>query len=216
MPNSVLTSIVFVGGEFPINLFNERDLIPYFGAIDTDGLVKVGPVGQFSYSSRKFQFSVTPDRIDLKCSDVKFVPQELMDAAHMITNILTPIRAVVRVSGFGINCDAVFGRSEIGSSGSDFCRNKLINAQSLPFIGDSDPEFMSARYILRRSLLRLDVRVEPHFSSGGERLFVAINGHQDLSQEMTLEGLPDAIVTMQEYVSELYGRILMHGGDENG
>ena len=211
MSTNLTVSIVFVGGEFSPNLISEHDLESHLGDLDTEGLLKVGPIGQFSYSSRKFQVTVAPDRIDLKGFNVTFLQEELVSAAKAVIEVLSPVRNIIRVTGFGMNCDTLFDQSEVGQTGASFCTQRLISPESLSFVGGDPYMATIARYYFLRSPIRFDVRFEPYFSSEGRQLFVAVNGHQEVSQQVPLPNLLDAIPIVREYVDGLHSRLITRG-----
>ena len=73
------STVVFVGSEFPITVFNERTL--FSGDLDPDQL-KIGRIARYSYSSGTYQFTIHPERIDLECTGPVIVPDEVVDAAE--------------------------------------------------------------------------------------------------------------------------------------
>ena len=214
MSKNATVSLVFVGGEFSPNLINEHDLETHLGKLDTEGLLKVGPIGQYFYSSRKFQVSIAPDRIDLKGFGVSFLQEELISAASAVIGVLNPVQSVVRVTGFGMNCDTLFDQDEIGQTGTQFCIERLINPASLSFVGGESHLATTARYYFLQPPVRFDVRFEPHFGTEGRQLFVAVNGHQEVSQQAQLLDLMDAVPTVRAYVDGLHSRIVTREGKD--
>ena len=214
MPTNVTVSLVFVGEEFSVNLISENDLESHLGELDTEGLIKVGPVGQFFYSSHKFQLTVAPDRIDLKGFNVAFLQEELLSAARAIISVLNPVRNIVRVTGFGMNCDTLFQQNEVGQTGTSFCMERLISSDSLSFVGGEPYMATTARFCFLRPPIRFDVRFEPHLGSEGRQLVVAVNGHQEVSQQVPLLDLLDAVPTVREYVDGLHNRIFTPEGKD--
>ncbi len=94
MARTYMSSLVFVGGEFPPTMFDERAL--FNGELEPDQL-KAGPIGRFSYSSGVSRFNVTPERIDLECLSTVIVPQPVVDAARILAGVIEPARGAVRV-----------------------------------------------------------------------------------------------------------------------
>ena len=119
MPKSIISTIVFVGREFDISMFDERALTEPFGRLEKDQ-IKAGPVGQFRYARGVYGFSVTPDRVDIRCSGREILPPALSAAGTIIAEQLEPVRGFI--SAVGINCDAVFYAQEIGQEGREFCQ----------------------------------------------------------------------------------------------
>ena len=198
-------SLVFVGGEFPVEAFDERSI--FGGALDRGAQVKTGPVGQFSYASGTYQFEVTPPRIDLKHQGEGVIPSALVEAANTVAAVIEPARGFVHVSGFGINCDTVFDRKSIGTSGQDFCFH-LINDRLTRLVDSASGE-ITARIRFEQDDVRYDVRIEPVENSDGENLFVAVNCHQSVQSGERLASKFEAarLQTFRDYVSGLHRRI---------
>lgn len=202
------SSLVFVGDGFAPAMFDERAVFEGMGSPDEQGQVKIGPIGQFSYGSGKYRFSVTPDRIDLGYNGPTIVPEELLAAAQKIILKIEPAKGAVRVSGFGINCGTVLNQNDIGESGVEFCSNNLIKSASLVLRGSNEITASSARFYFTEGSIRYDVRIEPHFASNGQNLFVAVNGHQEVGQTDSLTGKLEAVSKVRDYVAELHRRLL--------
>lgn len=202
------TSMVFVGGEFPPAMFDEREL--FGGVLDPDQ-VKLGPIGRFSYSSGKFGFEIRPDRIDLKSVGSDILPDELVGAARMIVHKIEPTRAAVHVSGIGMNCDTAFKRQMIGERGADFCLN-LFSKKMNDLVQFSEI-FAFARTRFRKGDIMYSIRIEPHVDSEGEDLFVGVNGHRDVQAEEKVDVIFDEISTFRRYVTSLHRRIMEDEGD---
>ena len=198
-----MSSLVFVGGEFPLTMFDEREL--FGGKLDAKDQLKIGPIGQFGYLEGKYRFEVTPDRVDLKCNAPDIVPEELIRAARSVANMLEPTRRLVRVSGFGMNCDTVFDKQQIGTTGAEFCL-QLINPRAKELV--EAPSILACERIrFKRDAMLFDVRIEPHFNSNGDNLLVAVNGHQEVSLENSLDSKLEQIGAFRKYVSAFHRRL---------
>ena len=198
-----INSLVFVGGQFQPTMFDEREL--FGGELDSETQLKIGPVGQFGYSGGKYQFSVNPERIDLKCNTPDILPDNLISAAEIVVNMLEPTRRLARVSGFGMNCDTVFNQQQIGKTGVAFCLN-LINPQVKELVGaPSISAFERIRF--KANAMDFDVRIEPHIDSNGDDLVVAVNGHQEVSLEDSLDSKLAKVGDFRAYVSAFHQRI---------
>ena len=210
MATSRMSSLVFVGGQFPVELFDERAL--FTGDLDQGGQVKVGPIGQFSYSSGTYRFEVTPPRIDLKYTGPCIIPDALVEAATAIADAIQPIRKAAAVSGFGMNCETIYDRATIGVSGVEFC-SRLVSARLAELVGEASSE-ATARVRFFDEVIQYDVRFEPHAVSGGENLLVAVNGHQVVGNDEDLKSRlrRDLVEDFQEYIRELERRIVDTGG----
>ena len=202
MPLKYTSTVVFVGGEFPITVFDERTL--FSGDLDPDQL-KMGRIARYSYSSGTYQFTIHPERIDLECTGPVIVPDEVVDAAGTIASTIEPVRQVVRVSGFGMNCDTVLDREPSGVNGTIFC-SQLFDPRINQLVGASSIEAFS-RFRFRHDTMRYDVRIEPHIDSRGEKLFVAVNGHQEIATTEELSTKLERVHDFRTYVAALHQRI---------
>lgn len=204
MAQTYLSSLVFVGGQFSASMFDEREV--FDGNIDSDQL-KVGPMGQFSYSSGAAQFRIMPDRIDLTCHNDSIMPDFLIDAGRTVIDKLQSIiqKMSIPVSGFGMNCDIVLDRRSSGIDGSEFCRN-LINPSIENLVGISPVEVLEHVHFTKNEI-HYTVRMEPEYASNGRNLFLAINGHQPVTSPEELRTKIDKIEDFKAYVSGFHQRI---------
>lgn len=201
-----MSNLVFVGGAFPVELFDERTL--FDGDLDQGGQVKIGPLGQFSYSSGIYRFEVTPPRIDLKHNGLCIVPDALIKAGSTVASIIEPTRGAIKVSGFGINCDTVFDRESIGTSGIEFC-SRLINQRFTKLVGAVPVETMG-RISFYDGAVRYQVQFVPDANSQGENLLMAVNGHQNVTNNERLDSILDLerIQVFRTYILGLHRRII--------
>ena len=199
-----LCSVVFIGGEIPPSTFDEREL--FGGQLDSDQ-IRVGPVAQFAYASNRYRFEIAPNRIDIKETAASTIlSDELLEAAHAVAEMLTPIRRAIPVTGVGLNCDSVFSSHMIGTKGTNFCSQHLMHTDAPGFFGASPIQpFVRARFL--HGQLTFDVRVEPHLPSHGENLFVAVNGHQGTAKDESLDYALSQAPSFQKYVYGLHEKI---------
>lgn len=205
-----MSSMVFVGDEFAANMFDERDL--FRGELDPEGQVKIGPIAQFSYSSRKYQFACTPVRIDLKGNSADVFPDDVVEAANTVAAALEKARRTVSVSGFGMNCDTVFDRRLLYADGKTFCLD-LVNYKMSRYLFERSSFTAGEQFTFVADSVHFSVRIEPHWESNGERLFVAINGHQIVSKDDSLDSKITRVDVFREYVSSLHQRIIAIKGN---
>ena len=198
------STLVFVGGPFPLTMFDERAL--FSGQLDSDQL-KAGPVGRFSYSSGTYGFVVTPERIDLRCRGTEIVPDELVDAGKLIAADIQPARRVVSVSGIGMNCDTVFDHRDIGMTGIKFCNRFVHQPRVSKLIGTSQIA-TAERIVFNEGMMRYDIRLEPDPNSSGNNLLVAINGHQIVSRDDPMEGKLGEVGAFRTYIESFHQRII--------
>lgn len=202
MTQSYASSLVFVG-TFPTGMFDEREL--FDGRIDPGRRLDIGPVLQCSYASGKYQFLATPERVDLKANVPEIVPDALVGAARIIVAGIEGVRRAVQVSGFGMNCDTVFDRHSVGARGADYC-SKLMDPKIATLV---DAESLNAltKVQFEKGAFRYEVRLEPHFNSLGDGLFVAVNGHQDVDRTESLNDKIEQTDVFRAYIENLHQRI---------
>lgn len=211
MPKNHINSIVFLGREFDVSLFDEKELTPPLGSLDKNS-VRAGPIGNFAYSRGHYSFQITPDRIDIRHSGEAILPPALLNAAEIVVNQLQPVRGLV--SAVGINCDAVFSAREIGKSGKEFCQALMDNRlfQSL-YAGcpDAAPSSISTTFLGRSNEMQNTVRIESDKSSGQQDLMVAFNGHQLVTVRDDIKVKLDAISEVKNHVTQLHKQIVSLG-----
>ena len=213
MPTVILSSVVFIGGEFAASMFNEHDFCERgFGPLEKNQ-IKVGPVGRFSYSKGKYDFWVAPGRIDLRCQDEAPLPRTLIDTAQSVIERLEPARPVISVSAIGINCDTVFQAQEIGQDGISFCRSLTETPLSRRLVDQSSTTPIVV-FTFPDGDVRYQVRLEPEpRQSQGKDLVVAVNGHQDVTTPDPLSNKLHAVEEVKTWVAELYSRLRLSQGE---
>ena len=199
-----VSSFVFVG-NFPENMFDEREL--FDGRIDLGGRLHAGPVLQCAYAGGVYQFQAVPDRIDLRANTPNIMPDTLIEAGQFIAKQLDDVKRAVKVSGFGMNCDTIFDQHLIRAKGRDYCFN-LLARHKMRAIVDSEITNPLSRVQFIKGAMRYDVRIEPHFQSEGNNLFVAVNGHQNISAQDSLGERLQYTDAFREYVEGLHRRVL--------
>ncbi len=211
MPKNYINTIVFVGREFDISLFDEKELTPTLGSIDKNS-VKAGPIGNFTYSQGHYGFLVTPDRIDIRHSGEAILPLALVDAANIVVGQLQPVRGLV--SAVGINCDAIFSNQEIQKTGKAFCQ-ALSDNEVFQHLYNGHPNAvtlsMSTVFPGRDNSMQHTVRIEPEQKSNHQDLLVAFNGHQVIRVVDDLTEKLNAVNEMKGHVTQLHKQILSLG-----
>ena len=200
-----LSSIVFVG-KFSDVMLDERDL--FDGQIDPESRMRSGSIMQCTYASGKYEFSTTSERIDILANDPEIIPEPLFEAAQSVAEEIDVVRRVVPVSGIGMNCGTIFSRHLISESGARYCAS-LIRPQLESLIGDESLSTM-VRALFDREPFRYDIRIEPHFLSKGENLYVAVNGYQALGQTDPLESALKHTDAFREYVKDFHHRVIAY------
>jgi len=201
----MLNSIVFLGDQFTTTMFDERILFEDIGQIDRDQL-KNGPLGHFTYENGRYQLQVTPPRIDIKYHGPEILPEELAKVAYRIAEVLKPLLKVIPVTAVGINCDTVFEPDMVGQSGIEFCDQLAINPLSRKLI-QHEPFFAATQFTFEDQQIRYAIKIEPHPSTKGKNLFVAVNGHQAFTDQEDLHDKLSAIQHVRTYIAHLHQRI---------
>ncbi len=175
-------SVVFVGDRFAPSMFDQSAL--FGGSVDKDTQVVVGPVAHWTYEGGLYSLTVVPNRVTVHANQAEAVmPTALADAAKQVADEIDGVRTAVLASGVGLNHDAAL--SHRGSvelvDGRSYCQ-RLFRDGGLDRITDAEPSTVTASVILGwvRGAMQYRVRIEPDASSGGERLYVAVNGHQNI------------------------------------
>ena len=203
-----MSSLVFVG-KFPENLLDEREL--FDGRIDPGGQLQVGSVKQCAYANGVYQYQALPERIDLRAKSPNIMPNILVEAVEFVVKQLDAATRSVDVFGFGMNCDTTIDKNLINRSGRDYCFRLLLGSK-LKKISDEKIENSFTRLQFTKDAVRYDIRLEPHLPSQGENLFVAANGHQNVSPQDSLREKLQHIDSFRGYVGELHQRIIKEGG----
>ena len=202
------SSIVFVGKfrDEVFDMFDERDL--FDGQIDPGSRIRAGSIVQCAYASGKYQFRAVPDRIDVLASDPEVVPEPLVEAARFVAEEIDVVRKVAPVSGIGMNCDTIFSRRLISESGARYCAS-LTALQVKALVGVESASTM-VRTRFNVGSVEYDMRIEPHFQSEGENLYVAVNAHRTVNQADSLESVLKHTSAFREYVEDFHRRVIAH------
>ena len=211
MPKKYTNTVVFVGREFDVSLFDEKELTQPFGSIDKNS-VRAGPIGDFTYAHGHYNLLVTPNRIDIRHSGEAILPPALLAAAEIVVGQLQPVRGLV--SAVGINCDAVFSYQEIRKTGKEFCQ-ALSEDKVFQHLYKDHPNAatssVSTVFSSRDNLIKHTVRIEPEQKSNQEDLLVAFNGHQVVTVRDDIKVKLNAIDEVKDHVTRLHRQIVSLG-----
>lgn len=184
---SIMSSVVFVGGGgFKPSLL---DFSTFFdGEQDSEvALYELGGFAQVFYSSKRYEVSMAPDRLDLKCNGdgAAGIVAPLIKAGHQVCDVLQPLSAVLSINALGFNND--FQVESPARTGLDLF-SELVNVEALrqlvPFEQLSPSN--SLRVVRTVEDMRIAVTFEPHVQSGGDHLYVRVNGHVVIQPGTTL------------------------------
>lgn len=194
-----LNSVIFVG-EFPPGCLDERDL--FGGNVDFNTLHKLPQITQCSFASGKYQLLLTPDRIDLRANETTILSNELVEAARTVARRLDGLQQMTKVTAVGMNCDGAIVRNDIGKDGEKYC-TELVSADIQHLIGA--PEYLTKISVSFPSPpFFYNIRLEPHAKSQGDHLFVAVNGHQTLTNLEPLASKFQRVEEFRLYVKEFH------------
>ena len=211
MPKNIISTIVFVGKELNTSMFDERGLQDMFGPLKGDQ-IKAGPVGQFRYANGQASFSVTPDRVDIRCEGREILPPALQRAGMEVVRQLEPIRGLI--SAVGINCDTSFYQQEIGKEGYEFCQ--ALTATELHrqiHEGHENVRITSVASTFMSGAIIYNIRLEPENASRGRDFFAALNAHQNVTLADDLTQKLTAIEEVRGQVEELHQHIQQSKGE---
>ena len=196
------SAVVLAGANFDRSTFNAEHV---FGEeLDRHDIVMAGSIGDFRYASGTYRFSVTPERISVEHSD-GLLSGELVDAAGKVVRDLMRLPKH-NVTGMGLNVNATFDQAIDGPAGVDFCAG-MVNVDSLSELFGYEPRYALPRVVFLRAGVQYDVRLEPHFSSGGANLFLHVNAHQNVGPQDRLEEKLDGVSHVRPYVEALCRKI---------
>lgn len=170
------SSVVLVGNGFSRQLFNEHELFPE--RMDKN-YAAFGQVGQFSYGSNAYGFSVVPDKIVLNHNSDALLSDQIVQAAGHVADALQAQSQGHGVTGLGFNFEHVLSATDGGATGTEFCAgflnaNRVEDAIGTPF------RDAQCHIVVVSGGVRYTLRIEPHVASSGANLFFSVNGHQDL------------------------------------
>ena len=222
MPNGVLdisvpgpraggpvSNVVIVGDKFTPAMFDYMAL--FDGAVDRDTIMSAGPVVQCTYCAGQYSFSLVPNRVDVGSNGVNDVlSTEVIKAARTVAAAVDGVRSAVVVSSVGLNHDAGLSVPGLagGGPGFDFCRG-LFQDGILSHLTDASVPSINASALLRwqRGSLSYTVRIEPDAASNGDKVFVAINGHQNIGSGATVAAALLQASAFRTNVGAIHGRI---------
>ena len=205
-----LSNIIFTG-NFHRNPIDETTL--FNGKIDVEGRLITEHSAQCSYDNGLYKLTSFPDKIDLETTSPDIMPSELVTAAELIIAQLQMVKRISNISGFGMMCDTVIEKQLIQFSGQDYCFG-LTKKDVLRKIAGKETEYLMASAQFTKDKFVYDVRIQPHFMSKGNNLFVAVLAHQDTKSHDSLGELLKHSDFFRDYMRGLYQRILAHEKEE--
>ena len=172
------TSIVLASqkGDLHRLMFDERQL--FGGDLDRVELA-AGPVGEFSYASGKFEFTVAPDRIFLRNQGDEILPETIEQAAASVLTALSQHQVTSSITAVGLNMEREIIPSAESPEGAAFCAS-LVDADTVStLVGSTEPQLLFLRSAFVQDELQYQVQIEPHIATEGQRLYLSVNVHQD-------------------------------------
>ncbi|MDE0059029.1 MAG: hypothetical protein OXI22_09575 [Defluviicoccus sp.] len=194
------SSVVFVGGGFRRQLFEEHELFPERMAKD---YTAVGDFAIYAYGSNTYRFSVLNDRIVLDHNSGSVLSGELVEAAARVVAQLEAQSQGHGVTGLGFNFSAVLSQGIGGLSGTEFCNGMYDAVRVRQAIGSPFDE-TQCHVVVLRGAVQYTLRVEPHVSSGGANLFLSVNGHQNVAASDDLSSKLNEAGNAKEYIQSVF------------
>ena len=193
------SSVVIVGSSFSRQLFDEREL---FAEPMTKDYVALGDIGNFTYGSSAYTFSVVPNRITLNHNSDSVLSDALLDAARKVVSALEDQSQGHGVTGLGLNFDAVVPQSSGGVTGIEFCKG-MCNAEQIQSSIGSPFHEVQCQVVVMSGAVRYTLRIEPHLDSRGANLFLSVNGHQDVDAADDLSSKLSKAGSASEYIQSV-------------
>ena len=197
------SSLVLVGQNFVRSMFDEREL--FGGDLDRSRTLFGRTEGDFHYSSGTGtgNFHVSPERISLSAQGTW--SDELLDAANRLGSMFKalPSHNVERV---GITFEAIFRQRVDGPSGLEVCE-RLVGIDTLKDMLGYEIRYALPRAAFLRGGLQYEVRLEPHFKSGGANLYLNVQVDQEIDTTDDLTTRLTAIPDVRTYVAQLCQRV---------
>ncbi len=200
------TSIVLAtpSGDLHRLMFDERQL--FGGDLDRVELA-AGPVGTFTYASGKFEFTVGPDRIFLGNGGDEILPEDVEQAAASILTSLSQHQVTGSITAVGLNMEREIIPSADALEGTAFCASLVDDDMVSTLVGSTEPPLLLLRSIFAQGELRYEVRIEPHFSTGGKHLYLSVNVNQDTTDADDLEAkVLGPLAGVRSYMEDLLER----------
>ncbi len=196
-----LSTVVVVGDRFDPIMFKVDQI--WEGGMDS-GATIIGPIAQVTYASGRCAFELNPNRIDVKVQGEEVMPEELRLVAKRLVDTLEGIRAAVSITGIGLNCDFAFPTSS--QTGKEIA-NQLLTMNTMKKLTEASPQATSASIQYDLGGLSYTVRFEPEAQSGGQNLYVAINGHQNVVPSDSLATKLNQFAAFRDHVEALHGGV---------
>ena len=197
------SSVVIVGSGFTRQLFDEHGLFP---EPMTKDYLAVGEIGNFTYGSNAYTFSVIPERIVLNHNSDTILSDELVEAARQVASALKAQSQGHGVTGLGLNFETVLPQSSGGVTGIEFCKG-MCNAEQMQKLIGPPFEEIQYRVVVLSEAVRHTLRIEPHASSGGANLFLSVNGHQDVAANDDLSLKLSKAGNAKEYIQSMFSSL---------
>ena len=175
-------TVVIVGDKFDPGVFG--DLNPFGIPPDPQNRVVMGPFAQITYGNGAYAFNVQPNRVSLHMNSSEIFPEPLLNAAVGVTQRIDALRPALVVVGLGLNCDAIL---PVPGSGYEYCRRMVQQADPSPLGPDTRVASLVVQDLVEG--VQYTRKFEPAAQTQGQDLFLAVNAHQDLSQQTVTEAL---------------------------
>ena len=201
------SSVVFEGGDFARPSFDERQF--FGGELDREQTAFSATLGQFYYSSGA-RFFIAPDRVSLDAQGIW--PDELQDAVSRIESTFKAL-PTQKVRTVTLIFQAIFRQQVDSPTGIDFCKG-LMNAKALSDVLGYEPRYVLPRATLLWGGRQHEVRLEPHFGSGGANVYLNVRAPQDVEPSSDLSTMLNGMPDMRTYLTQLCSRIAGHFGGE--
>jgi len=172
------SSVVIVGEGFSPSIFSASRYNDILGEPDPENQVIIPILLQQIFPAKKFKVVITPERIDLSYSGPNLLPDSLKELANRFIIKLKEFENY-KFTAMGLNFNVVIPENSLGKSGTEFCKNKFLNIESVEDKLDTKSFIANtAKLIYFKKDIKYIVDIEPNFRSKGKDLHVKINAHQ--------------------------------------
>ena len=206
------TSIVFATqpGSISRFVFDERTI---FGGVTIRTRSAMGPIAEFVYADGKYEFLITMDRIVVGHIGDEILPDQLVEATSDVISTIERHMQTGIVTSVGFNMERVLKGDSEDHVGNALC-SALVDVEAVSALVGVKHHQPLVRTVFSINQFSCDVRIEPHFATGGQGLFLTLNVSHDITQSEDLRNITlDPIPIIRSHMEGLLqrGQALMQG-----
>lgn len=194
----------FVGREFDSGMVDDRNL--FVG--ETSDRVIYDAFAHVRYADGVSELRVTPDSIVLSSTSEDVLPDILVTSARKVSEMIDSSGKGQSVDAVNVRCSAIMpsGRPVEEVFARTFCRSFIVEGKLEEMIGENDVLAMQPRVVFSQGEVFFDLRIEPHFSSGGGDLYFHMESLQSV-QSGHLGEVLDSMDLVRSRIQDVMGRV---------